>query len=92
LREFINKFHINIGLVLVSGEGFCDTKNPRVRDGRGSRLVGELAEPPATTAVAKPGQPDLPVWIGGLVGGGRIYLERGGREPPDLIFDEVIQK
>ncbi len=46
-------------------------KSPRVRDGRGSRLVGELAEPPATGAVAKPGQPDLPVWEWGLVNVGK---------------------
>ncbi len=50
---------------------FVIRKSPRVRDGRGSRLVGELAEPPATTAIAKPGQPDLPVWEWSLVDGGR---------------------
>jgi hypothetical protein len=33
--------------------GFWTGKEPRVRDGRGSRLVGELAEPPATGALAQ---------------------------------------
>jgi hypothetical protein len=61
---------------------FVIRKSPRVRDGRGSRLVGELAEPPATTAVAKPGQPDLPVWKWGLVDRGGIDSVKSGREPP----------
>jgi hypothetical protein len=53
---------------------------PRVRDGRGSRISFS-----ATTAIAKPGQPDLPVWNGSLKEGELASFRKDCREPPDLV-------
>jgi hypothetical protein len=52
--------------------------------GMGSRLVGELVELPATGAIAKPGQPDLPWGKKGLVRIIRVFSGKECRELPGI--------